>query len=140
MTLGSFFARLRDALARLFGFRRETEMDRRYAVESRFHVDMATEANIRRGLPPGEARRMALADFGGRERWREEARDEVRSRPLEELGQDIRYALRSLRHAPAFTAAAVATLALSIGATTSIFTVVNAALLRQLPYANPDRV
>jgi putative ABC transport system permease protein len=91
-------------------------------------------------MPEAEARRAALVEFGGREQWREAARDEVRSRPLEELMRDTRYALRSLRRAPTFTAAAIATLALSIGATTSIFSVVNAVLLRQLPYLNADRL
>lgn len=135
-----FLARLRDATAKLLGFRREEDMDRRYADEMSFHIEMATEANVRRGMSVGEARRAALADFGGRERWREESRDEVRSRPLDELVQDVRYAVRSLRHAPTFTAAVVATLALSIGATTSIFSVVNAVLLRGLPYPHADRI
>jgi putative ABC transport system permease protein len=140
MVTRSLAARLRDAVARLTGFRRQADMDRRYADEMRFHLEMATEANMRRGMDADEAQRLAAADFGGRERWREEARDEVRSRPLDELVQDVRYAVRSLRHAPAFTAAAVATLALSIGATTSIFSVVNAVLLRGLPYPHADRI
>ena len=135
-----WLARLRDAMAKLLGFGREDAMDRRYADEMRFHVEMATEANVRRGMSVDEARRAALTDFGGRERWREESRDEVRSRPLEEFVQDVRYAVRSLRRAPAFTAAAVATLGLSIGATTSIFSVVNAVLLRGLPYPHADRI
>jgi putative ABC transport system permease protein len=140
MGLSSFAARARDGIGKLLGFRRQGEMDRRYADEMRFHLEMATEANVRQGMSPEEARRVAAAEFGGRERWREEARDEVRSRPFEELVHDLRYALRSLRRAPAFTAAAVATLALTVGATTSIFSVVNAVLLRGLPYPNADRI
>jgi len=130
----------RDRFALLTGFRREQEMDDRFQSEMDFHVAMATQKNVRDGMTMDEARRAASVEFGGRERWREAARDETRSRYLEELLHDARYAIRSLRRAPAFTAAAVATLALSIGATTSIFSVVNAALLRRLPYANPDRV
>src|ERR1043166_4046227 len=131
---------LRDRLTVLAGFRRAEDMDRRYRDEAGFHIDMATEQNLRAGLEPDEARRRAVVAFGGRERWREASRDEVRSRPVEELAQDVRYAVRSLRHAPAFTVAAVATLALSVGATTSIFSVVNAVLLRGLPYPHADRI
>ena len=132
--------RFRDRLAIVLGFRRERDMDERMRQEMSFHIEMATEQNMRRGMAAEDARRAALIQFGGREQWRESARDEVRSRPLEELVRDTRYALRSLRRSPAFTAAAVATLALSIGATTSIFSVVNAVLLRGLPYPNADRI
>jgi len=135
-----FTRRLRDRLAILFGFRRQRSMNTRLQQEITFHIDMATEQNMRRGMSAGDARREALIQFGGREQWRESAQDEVRSRPLEELVRDTRYAMRSLRRAPAFTAAAIATLALSIGATTSIFSVVNAVLLRGLPYPNADRI
>ncbi|HMC55606.1 MAG TPA: ABC transporter permease [Gemmatimonadaceae bacterium] len=134
---------LRSALRRLFGSGRARDLDSRFDSETAFHIDMATERNIGAGMTPEEARRVAQLDFaghGGREHWREQARDEVRSRFAEELGRDIRYAVRGLRRAPAFTAAAVATLALSIGATSSIFSVVNAALLQRLPYPNADRI
>ena len=135
-----FTRRLRDRLAILFGFRRQKDMDARLLHEMTFHVDMAAEQNMRRGMSAEDARRAALIEFGGREQWREAARDEVRSRFLEELSRDTRYAIRSLRRSPAFTVAAIATLALSVGATTSIFSVVNAVLLRGLPYPNADRI
>jgi predicted permease len=130
----------RDRIAILLGFRRHHAMDVRFEQEMAFHVDMSIQQNLRRGMSADEARRAALVEFGGREEWREAARDEVRSRPLEELMRDTRYAVRGLRRAPSFTAAAIATLALSIGATTSIFSVVNAVLLRRLPYPNADRI
>jgi putative ABC transport system permease protein len=129
-----------DRIALLSGARRAPAMDDRFRSEMDFHIAMAKEKNLRAGMSSDDAERIARLEFGGRTQYREEARDEVRSRYLEEMLQDMRYALRSLRRAPAFTAAAVATLALSIGATSSIFSVVNAALLRRLPYANPDRV
>ena len=102
-------------------------------------------ARVRRGkavegFTGREARRRALVAFGGRDQWSEATRDEIRSRPLEEFGQDVRYAIRNLRRSPTLTVAALATLALSIGATTSIFSVVNAVLLRGLPYPDADRI
>jgi putative ABC transport system permease protein len=115
-------------------------MDARLNDEMRFHLEMATEQNLRAGMPADDARRAALLAFGGRDRWNEAARDEYRSRYLEELVRDVRYALRNLRRTPAFTAAVIATLALSVGATTSMFSVVNAVLLRRLPYPDPERI
>src|SRR5690348_6227240 len=136
-------SRLLAFMRRLFGLGRARELDPRFDSESSFHVEMATGRNVRLGMTPDDARRAAMLDFagqGGREAWREQARDEVRSRVAEEFGRDVRYAIRGLRRAPAFTAAAVPTLALSIGATSSIFSVVNAALLQQLPYPHPSRI
>jgi hypothetical protein len=126
--------RIRSAFSLLTGVLRRDEMAQRLSDEARFHLDMAAEANVHAGMNADEANRAALLDFGARQRWREEARDEYRSRHLEELAHDIRYAFRSLNSARAFTFAAIATLALSIGATTSMFSVVNAVLLRGLPY------
>jgi putative ABC transport system permease protein len=115
-------------------------MNARLSDEMRFHIDMATERNVHAGLSPEEARRAAMLSFGGRQRWRAEARDEYRSRYLNDLFTDIRYAFRSLRRSPSFTIAAIVTLALSVGAATAMFSVVNAVLLRGLPYPEPDRI
>jgi putative ABC transport system permease protein len=134
------FHALRDALARIAGLAHRADRESRLSDEMRFHVDMQTEALVRAGLDPVEARRQALVAFGGRERYREAARDEYRARVLDELAQDARYGLRSLFHARLFTATAVCTLALGIGATTAMFSVVDAVLLRQLPYPDPNRL
>ncbi|HEU4631611.1 MAG TPA: ABC transporter permease [Gemmatimonadaceae bacterium] len=130
----------RDALARLRGLGRRGEMERRLDDEMAFHVDQLTERYARDGLPPDEARRRALAAFGGRERFKDDARDEYRSRVAEEVGRDVRYAARTLRRAPVFAAAAILTLALGIGATTVIYSVVDHVVLRPLAFHEPDRL
>src|SRR5580765_5493814 len=97
---------------------------------------METEKNIRAGMSAANARRRALRDFGGVEPTKEAHRD-VRGRFVEELVADTRYAVRTLRRAPVLAGAAIATLALGIGANTTIFSAVNAEILRPLPFANP---
>jgi putative ABC transport system permease protein len=109
-------------------------------AEMRHHVECETNERIAGGMSPDEARRTALRDFGGIERFKEDARDARGFRPLDELLQDARHSLRVLRRNPAYTAAAVLTFALGIGLSTSIFSVVHGVLLRPLPYANPDRL
>jgi putative ABC transport system permease protein len=131
------WSRLIGALRALAGRRRpEGELD----DELRLHVEMETEANQRRGMPPADARRAALLSFGGLERAKEDCRERRRGRFLEVLGQDVRYGLRGLVRSPGFTAAVVLTLGLGIGANTAVFSLINGVLLKPLPYARGEQL
>lgn len=108
--------------------------------EMHFHLAMQTEQNLRAGRSPDAARRDALLAFGGVLRHQEAMRDEQPARRLERLAHDVRFALRMLRKTPAFTFAAVLTLAVGIGGNTAVFSAVNGVLLHPLPYPNADRL
>jgi putative ABC transport system permease protein len=114
--------------ARAMVFRRTAEQE--LAEEMAFHLDMATAENQRRGMRVEEARRMAMISFGGRERFAERVREGRWTRWLEDLVADLGYGVRMLARRPGFTAAVVATLALGIGGTTAIFSVVDGLFLR----------
>ncbi len=101
---------------------------------------MEIAENIRRGMDPEEARRQALLASGGLTQAAESVRDQRRLPWIESLAADVRYAVRALRHAPAFTAIVVLTLALGIGANTAIFSVVRGVLLKPLPHRDGDRL
>jgi putative ABC transport system permease protein len=131
---------LRDEARKLSGTLRRRTAEPELDEEIQFHIDMQTAKNVRLGMSEEEARRAALVSFGGLDRFKEEARDEYRSRPLEDLVQDLRYGIRSALGAPLFTLLAVLTLALGIGANAAVFGVVKSVLLDALPYAHADRL
>ena len=124
-------------LRRLF-FRERLEAD--LDKELRFHFEFQVADKVRSGISESEARRLTRIEFGGIEQIKEDCRDQRGTMWLESLLQDVRYALRLLRKAPGFTLAAVLTLALGIGATTAIFTLLQQVMLQSLPVSRPDQL
>jgi hypothetical protein len=131
---------LRRFERRLTSWARTSRDEERLRAEIDEHIALLTAENERAGMSPAEARRQAILQFGGVESMKEEYRDQRGLPFLETLLQDTRHALRRLRKAPAFTFTAVVTLALGIGATTSIFTLVHAVLLKSLAVSNPNQL
>src|ERR1700685_1326673 len=122
---------------RFFFFRpRQGELDE----ELQFHLEQATESFIAAGMAPEEAQRQARVLFGGVEAARENCHEEQPGWWLGTVMQDVRYALRGFHRAPVFAGTVVATVALGIGATTAVFSVVDRILFRGLPYADDDRL
>jgi len=109
-------------------------------AEFRFHVEAYAEDLVRSGVPRPEAMRRARLEFGGIDRAKEECRDARGVNHLETLIQDLRFGARVLRKSRVFTAVAVITLALGIGASTAVFSIVDAVLLRALPYKSAERL
>ena len=132
-TLRAFILRLRNV------FHRHADAD--FAAELESHVALDTDAGIRDGLAPVEARRQALIRLGGAEQTRQAHRERRKLPWIEDLAHDLRYGLRMMARNPSFTAVAVLTLAVGIGATTTAFTWIDAVMLQPLGgVADPSRL
>ncbi len=131
---------LRRFFKRLTSWARTKRDEERLQAEVEEHLLMQTAENVRAGLSPTEARRQAMLKFGGVEAMKEEYRDQKGLPFLETLAQDLRYAFRQLAASPGFALIAIATMALGVGATTAIYSVIDATLLHPLPYPHPSEL
>src|SRR5215467_11620902 len=122
---------------RLRSFFRRRQVEQELDEELRYHIEQQIEEHISKGMTEEEARYAALRAMGGVEQRKEECRDMRRVTLIKDLAQDVRYGLRMLRRNLGFTAVAALSLALGIGATTAIFSVIDALMLRRLPVRNP---
>jgi putative ABC transport system permease protein len=120
----------------LFLGKPRTEVDE----EIQFHMERQIEVNLAAGMSPAEAKRQAVIGFGGRERAREQCREQRPSWVFESLGRDLRYGIRGLWRNPGFTLVALLTLALAIGANSTVFSLLSQALMRTLPVQNPEQL
>jgi predicted permease len=127
-------------LRRLLFYLRRERFERELDEEMRFHLEMKVEEHVASGMRPDEARAAARREFGSRARLIESSRETWAFSIFDSLVQDVQLALRGLRARPGFTAVALVSLALGIGANSAVFTLVNGAFLRPLPISNPEEL
>src|SRR5688572_8786352 len=127
-------------ISRIVNVFRSSRVDRMLDDEIAFHLESRIDELVRGGMPRGEAELMARRQFGSPLRVREASRDVKMMRWLDDGVRDVRHGLRMLRRTPVFATVAILTLALGIGATTAILSIVYGVLLRPLPYPRPDRL
>ena len=130
----------RSLVQRLLALTRTRRLDRELDDEVRAHLELAERDARAAGLSPEEARRAARRNFGGLEQMKETHRDERSVRWLDTLTKDVRYGLLMLVRDPGFAVVAISVMAIGIGANTAMFSLVDAVLLKPLPFANPDRI
>src|SRR5713226_8955757 len=133
-------SRISQILRRLVFLFRRSRLEREMEEEVRFHLEMKIRENLEAGMSPEEARYDALRRFGNRTRVQEQSREIWITRWLEALGQDLRYAVRTMRRNPGFVAVAAITLALGIAVNMVAFTAYNGVALRPLPVKDPGSI